>query len=269
MAYAVQCHKNPNQVNLLINTLDCPNVDFFIHVDKKSEIIDKITKKENIHLIKKRYDVQWGGFSQVKASLEIFSEIRKNGNYDYVHLISGQDFPLKSNIDLINFFIENKGSQFIEFIDLPRHLYNRVEVYYPSFFTENGKNGTARGIYKRLVMLSKFLKRDLSKMPKIFKGSSWFSITGDCLNYILDFIKHDEIFYDFFKNTFCSDELFFQTILLNSPYSDRIVNNNYRYINWEEGAPSPKTLQFKDLPKLKNSNKLFGRKFDSDTELRS
>lgn len=263
MAYAIQCHKNVNQVNRLIENLDNPNIDFFIHVDKKSDIINEILKKENVHILKSRIDVQWGGFSQVEATLHLFKRINKSGPYSYIHLISGQDFPVKSKNHIQKFFQENNGKQFIEFIDLPQILLNRVKVYYPRFFSENGKFGIMRGVYKRLVMNTKWFTRDISRLPTLYKGSSWFSITGDCLEYILKFIDDNEFFYTFFKNTFCGDEVFFQTILVNSPYKMQIVNDNQRYILWKEGDKSPKTLVVDDYNDIINSEKLFARKFDA------
>ena len=47
MAYAIQCHKNIDQVNRLIKVLKSDDIDLFIHVDKKSNIKDKIIKDKN------------------------------------------------------------------------------------------------------------------------------------------------------------------------------------------------------------------------------
>jgi hypothetical protein len=37
-AILIQCHKNPEQVNMLLDALQHPDVDIFVHVDKKSDI---------------------------------------------------------------------------------------------------------------------------------------------------------------------------------------------------------------------------------------
>ena len=36
IAYLILCHKNPIQVNMLIDQLTDENVDFYIHVDVKA-----------------------------------------------------------------------------------------------------------------------------------------------------------------------------------------------------------------------------------------
>ena len=56
------------------------------------------------------------------------------------------------------------------------------------------------------------------------------------------------------------DELFVQTIAMNSPYRQNIANDSLRYIDWEHGFPYSFTAE--DYSLLMNSDKLFARKFD-------
>ena len=59
------------------------------------------------------------------------------------------------------------------------------------------------------------------------------------------------------------DEIFFQTILLNSPFQRMAVNDNLRYIEWPNpDSGSPVILCKGDFGKLISSPKLFARKFD-------
>ncbi|WP_285814982.1 hypothetical protein [Thomasclavelia cocleata] len=48
IAFLILCHKNPMQINYLIDMLDDKDVDFYLHVDKKSNIINEIKKKNNL-----------------------------------------------------------------------------------------------------------------------------------------------------------------------------------------------------------------------------
>ena len=54
--------------------------------------------------------------------------------------------------------------------------------------------------------------------------------------------------------------MFFHTILLNSPFKHEIVNDNKRYIDFDDSHPT--ILTAKDYEKLKRSGKLFARKFE-------
>ena len=52
VAFLMQCHKNPEQINLLLDALNHPMADVFVHVDKKSqEIKDKITQREGVYIL--------------------------------------------------------------------------------------------------------------------------------------------------------------------------------------------------------------------------
>ena len=66
------------------------------------------------------------------------------------------------------------------------------------------------------------------------------------------------------KNSTCGDEIFFQTVLMNSNFADRIVHNNMRYIDWSVISP-PKFLTVEDYEKIISSRTLFCRKIESKT----
>ena len=80
-----------------------------------------------------------------------------------------------------------------------------------------------------------------------------------------------------FKETFCADEVFLQTIFLNmenpnkrfiSNYKDKIIEKTYqdvlRAIDWKRGDPYTYTLEDYDF--LISSEYLFARKFSSSKD---
>ena len=83
VAFLMQCHKNPKQINLLLKALKHPQVDVFIHVDSKNENIrENIEKIDGVYLLPKKdcVDVQWAQFSQVKATLNLlYAAISRGG----------------------------------------------------------------------------------------------------------------------------------------------------------------------------------------------
>lgn len=60
------------------------------------------------------------------------------------------------------------------------------------------------------------------------------------------------------------DEIFFQTIVLNSPLAHTVVNDDLRYLEWRDPALAggPAVLGEHDFRKIMSSSKLFARKFD-------
>jgi hypothetical protein len=86
---------------------------------------------------------------------------------------------------------------------------------------------------------------------------------------VVDFTNNNDNVMKRFKYTYVSDEIYFQTVLLNSMIAgDTIVNDNLRYIDWSSKKRGlPAFLDITDYEKIKLSNKIFARKFhevDSD-----
>lgn len=74
LAVLLLCHKNAEQINLFLDTLKHPDIEFFIHMDKKANIVDQIEQRPDIHILPDclRVDVRWGEFSQTQATLNLF-----------------------------------------------------------------------------------------------------------------------------------------------------------------------------------------------------
>jgi hypothetical protein len=105
-----------------------------------------------------------------------------------------------------------------------------------------------------------------------YGGSSWWTLSRECIEFIVDFITRNKRFVDYFKTTLCPDEIFFQTIVLNSIFRGRVVNNNYRYIDWSESrkkhTSNPNILTDRDYESIIASGKHFARKLDTEKDNR-
>ena len=101
------------------------------------------------------------------------------------------------------------------------------------------------------------------------KGSNWFSITDELARYVL---KKREWVRDTFRYTLHSDEIFLQTLTINSSFrnnlyykifDDDILRSSMRLIDWTRGNKkgSPYIFRLSDLEMIKNSPAMFARKF--------
>jgi len=80
---------------------------------------------------------------------------------------------------------------------------------------------------------------------------------------VMNYTERDLSLLKRLRFTFCADEIYFQTILMNSPLKDKIVNNNLRFIDWtRRNGNFPANLDESDFHSLKNSDKIFARKFE-------
>ena len=134
VAFLMQCHKNPEQINLLLDALNHPLADVFVHVDKKSQEIRKeIDQREGVYLLPEQQcvDVQWAQYSQVEATLQLLSAAVNRG-YSHYWLISGQDYPLRPVDSIIDFLEANQDVNFIECSQI--EVFNkRNDAYFPNF----------------------------------------------------------------------------------------------------------------------------------------
>ncbi len=116
------------------------------------------------------------------------------------------------------------------------------------------------GIYARLGM-------DRLSMTKlrIYKGGNWASLTNDAVKYL---VEHGSLIHRITRYSHCADEVYKHTILLNADKKFPLHHGpDIRYIDWahREGG-SPHTLRISDYEILANSECLFARKFDEDSD---
>ena len=118
-AILIQCHKNPVQVNMLLNALQHPDVDIYVHVDKKSNIGSQLKTSPQIRILpdKFRVDVQWATFSQVQATLNLLRYASYHGEYEHYWLCSGQDYPIKPIDEIVRFLHSKPDMNFIQIWD--------------------------------------------------------------------------------------------------------------------------------------------------------
>jgi hypothetical protein len=103
------------------------------------------------------------------------------------------------------------------------------------------------------------------KLPcnlKPYGGSAFFCLPKQQVNYVTEYLDENPSVKKFFKHTGLIDEIFFQTILMNSPFRPQVNNDNKRYIDWSKSKDGhPKFLTSADLEAIIKSDKLFARKF--------
>lgn len=274
-AYLIIAHNNFKILEKLIFLLDDSRNDLYIHIDNKVKAFDfeyfeKLTKKSGIKIYR-NINVFWGGTSQIDVELFLLKKAVP-GKYDYYHLLSGVDLPLKSQDYIHNFFEENTGKEFIDFDEkFEQYIIEKRVKYYHIFI---GRYRSTNLIYRYFVKgINKigFKLQNILGVNKLIpgyvykKGSQWFSITHNLALYILD---QKEFIEKNYKYSFCADEIFVQSIVYNSNFLKKVYRNieNHnlamRYIDWENG--NPYIFKSNDFYRLLTTKALFARKFDCE-----
>ena len=259
ICFLILAHKNQNQLMRLINHLK-KDFDIYVHIDKRANL--NIKSFDNVKVYKE-IKTYHGDVSLVIATLFLIREAYKS-NYDRYIFISGQDIPLKTNKEIIDFF--NTSKEYISY----ESINNTEAIYKEMSFRLNSYNfgKLYRLIFHRNIreLLSSFPLIKRHTPENIYYGSQWWNLTNDAIKYILDYTDKNPQFLKRFNYTWGSDEFYFQSILLNSEFKHNCINDCLRYIVWSGGAPF--NLEMKDYNNIKNNinNNLFARKFDENID---
>lgn len=272
LAYLLLAHKNLPQVARLVNELQCGEVAIFIHIDKKTTTDQQILTSllndtSNVFFTDNRHQVTWGGFGITAAILELMQVCLQHSSYDYLSVISGQDFPIQSNAFIIDFLSRNKGTEFLEYMELPDSRWignnglDRYEYYWA--IEEMGLENSIKMVNVQRQLSN---KRTFPGNMSPYGGSGWFTITEECAKYVLQKTTESPDLLSFFRYTYAAEEMLFPSIIMNSPYATQVTNNNLRYIDWHSGPQYPKILRQSDIDNMIHGGHLWARKFDSDVD---
>ena len=266
-AYLILAHHEFALLQILISCLDDNRNDIYVHIDRKVKESPTLkADKAGLFILKDRVDVRWGDVSQIEAEYALFETAVANGPYQYYHLLSGVDLPLKSQDYIHSFFDSNSGKEFVGFTitEFSPQIVRKVQRWH-LFPKQFGCKSLAIRIPRAVFLrVQEFLGIRRNKSIDFKKGPNWVSITDALARYV---IAHKQWSLNTFRNTFCCDELFIQTLCWDSPFKERVydvtggIMGCMREIGWKNGRLIDWCSS--DLEYLKASPALFARKFNS------
>lgn len=259
IAYVILAHQLPEQLVRLVRRLHTPDARFLIHVNRRSD--DAVLEAVRAGLSDldgvcylRRHRLHWGGFGHVRATLEGLEELRRqSADYDYVMLMTGQDYPIKPAAEIERRLGEAGGASFLHHDRVPGGVpdgMRRITDWHER------RVGVARGWH-----LSLPLRRRMPDGLVPWGGSSYWWLSREAAEHVMRWVDEHPRSYRFFRHVDVPDEVFFQTILMNSPLRDRVVNDELRLVDWTR-QPMPWVWRAADLETLRRSDKLMARKFD-------
>ena len=187
----------------------------------------------------------------------------------YLHIISGQDYPVKS---MEEFREQFEHSQNIYMTCISENQFPDVIKDRLSYYVINGNWDSRKKVVYIINKLSQIFQKILKKtrnslgeFTRIYKGMVWVSMPRDVAFYVLDYINTHPEFMKDLEHTVVAEEFFFQTLLANSIHKSKIVPDNLRYTDWNIRYKSiPAYLDETDYNKIIASNAFFARKVQYD-----
>lgn len=264
-AILVTAYKNLQSLERLISCFD-EDFDFYIHIDKKCKEQVPAFDGAHVHAIR-RYSIQWGSERHLWAIMELFRLSCSNGPYSYYHVITASDYPVKPLGEFKSFFSDRNDKIYVDFHQLPWSAWvgegglERVKYYWMG-------NQWCDFRTHKMTLTKKLLKiqrkmhfsRGMSMFPAWYGGLSYFSVPNDAAMAIASLpwrkVRRRTRF------THIAEEVFLQTMLVNTFPSERLVSNPLRYTVWEGLANGPRVLTEADFENLIQSGAFFARKVD-------
>jgi hypothetical protein len=192
-------------------------------------------------------------------------EVLSCDNYDYLVLMSGQDYPIRPNSEFHDHLKQHKGYSIMSveaetskskwwYYAADRYRYFHLNDH--KFF---GKN-LVHKISKKLLPNRKFLYPGY----KLYggPGATFCALTRQAAEYVVNFMNNNPKARRYATFTNASDEFWFQTLLMNSPWKNKVINEPLWYIDWGGVSKHPRVLTVLDFPSLVESGLFFARKFD-------
>lgn len=273
-AFLMPVHKQPNLVARIITSLQADNHYFFIHVDKKvtnyDDFVEACKDLKNVVFVR-RIPVYWATISQVNVTLIMLDEVQWHPvHFHYVHQISGNDYPLRSNEQFDTFF-ENTDESFMCY-----NYEKDMDYWMPIYDSHTSRyfsNGDDSLLDKAIIKFgnSRFRRFFPRKPIQDLAGSwDWWSWSDNVMDFVLAFISKSGggKLLKRFNHTCAPGEHFFATMLY-AHLEEFHIRKHFplRYVSWEpyreiEQKHRPYDLNEQDYERVINSAAFFCRKVD-------
>ncbi|XP_013386129.1 beta-1,3-galactosyl-O-glycosyl-glycoprotein beta-1,6-N-acetylglucosaminyltransferase [Lingula anatina] len=265
LAFSILVYKDIEQVERLLRAVYRPHNFYCIHVDSKSpkdfyEAVVLLSEcLENVFMAPRRVDVRWAEFSVLEPEILCMRELLKKKNWKYFLNLVGQEFPLKTNKELVKILQTYNNSNDIDGNIKSRNL-DRTEYVWSGFYRTNVKKSPPRW------------------KIKLAKGSVHIAATRGYVDYVIN-SEIGKYFLEWVKDTGTPDETFFATLNINphlkvpGAFTGDIEKKPFltRYKLWLYGEDAKycggKVVRaicvfgVTDLPKLLSRKELFANKF--------
>ena len=306
-SYIILAYKLPEQMaRMILRLSDGDQTFFYIHVDKTFDITPFQHACKDIPNVffltgNSRVHSYWGDYGTVQATLNAMKRIVEDGRRGMIILLSGQDYPIRSNAEINAFLEAHSDCDFSLHFELPsstrwvhtnggmnRLRHYRVSLHRPGralqsveirpldFSLSNLKQCILLMLFRPLLAFRavQFLltPRKIPVCLNYYGGETWWAMRVTSAAAILNFLADHPEVPAFFRYVDIPEEILFASLLKTLPETGQTVQNSpLRLICWDQtDSSSPLLLTMKHKEKIQAARKkkdlLFARKFDQSQE---
>lgn len=265
IAYSIVLYKEPDQVEKLLRAIYRPHNYYCIHVDKSSDrlILDDMKAiadcLPNVYIASRIIDVEWGKFSETEAELICMKDLLKFKKWKYFINLTGQEYPLKTNLQIVRILKMFKGANDIAGV--------------------RGKDFEFRTKYRYVNFRRVGLKSPPPHHIEVSKGSIHITASRGYVEFLIR-DQRSQDFINWVRDTRNPDETLFSSLNHNPHlrvpgsfngtqiHKKPLISRFKLWKNVNPGSCHGKWLRsicvfgYGDLKQLTNSVKLFANKFE-------
>jgi hypothetical protein len=209
--------------------------------------------------------IEWGHGSQLAAVLRALRWVRERAEFDWLVLLSGQDYPVRP---IATIEAELAAAPFDAFIRhapvAPLRLRRGAVDEFARRYAYRWRPARSARLARLdpLVQVRTLPSGTYAGFPArpplpVFHGSDWFSLSRRAVDVVL---AAPDAVVDHFLHTIIPTEAFVHTVLANA--SLRLANDHRRYAVFDPPAsPSPRVFGLEDVDEVLASGADFARKF--------
>lgn len=285
IAYSIVVYHKINMLDSLLRTIYAPQNYYCIHVDKKSPesflaAVQGIASCfDNVFIASQLESVVYASWNRVQADLNCMKDLyRRSSSWRYLINLCGMDFPIKTNLEIVEKLKTLKGENSLETEKMPLNKVIRWKKHY-EIVDGKVKN---MGLDKHRPPLN----------TPIFSGSAYFVVSRRFVEYVLENSKI-LAFVEWAKDTYSPDEYLWATIQripevpgavsASDKYDVSDMNALARFVKWQyyegdvsKGAPYPPcsgihvrsvcVFGVGDLTWMLRKHHFFANKFDAEVD---
>jgi hypothetical protein len=284
-AFLVSTYHLPDQAERLVRRLSAvPGATVLVHHDRAAPVASaaaltaSVAELPNVEMLPSRV-CRYATFDHVQVTLDgIARLVARDAAFGHLVLLTGQCYPLMASEELAAWFDERTGRSVMEILPLPHPTwpdggYNRVDAWLLPVAVERVPRKMRRLLPKRAnwvaVPKPSLLRYRLggklavhvpAAVGELHGGLGYWAMAEAHARYVH---ANQDPFVRFFRAGYIPDELFFQTVLANSPHLHEVDRERMHAVDFHrQGGMNPYVWRSDDLEVLVSSDRPFARKFD-------
>jgi hypothetical protein len=307
VCFVVIAHHQPRIFHQLVRNIAHETSDVVIHIDRRVDPgAFQGVSAPNVHYMKKRYRVNWSGWSLTRTIVAALEYALKVSDASYFVYLAGTDFPIQPQAALSRYLAGQYPANILNYYPLvpgiwgyaliDRFYFNDLLSYLIDIRDLKNKPAGIRGRLADLVfglqgvMNKRYQPRD-SGFMNFYSGSSRWCLNRDTVQFVVDYYHGADStrLKNYLRCCANSDEIFFQTTILNSVHRQQCFGFDetearaifagekpawpdekrvyLHYIDWSPEREDPAILTEADFDSLVHSGKYFACKFMDDRSL--